>query len=209
MGDLTGLPQLENMVTSPDQIHLSQEEYLSYEEANPIKHEYRDGEVYAMAGASDAHVTIALNLAVGLRSHVRGTGCRVYLSDMKARINANNRFFYPDIMVTCDSRDQETATYKQFPCLIVEVLSASTEAYDRGDKFADYQSLENLQEYVLINPRRQRIECFRRSEGRWVLETYTATSETFTLSSINYEGEMAAIYEDVIFDPPMVEPSDR
>ncbi len=203
------LPQTEIMVASPEQVHLSPEQYLSYEEASPIKHEYRDGEVYAMAGASDAHVTIALNLAVGLRNHIRGTGCRVYLSDMKARINANNRFFYPDVMVTCDERDQATATYKQFPCLIVEVLSASTEAFDRGDKFADYQSLESLQEYVLINPRRQRIECFRRSEDRWVLETYTATSETFTLSSINYEGEMAAIYEDVIFDPPMVEPPDR
>lgn len=162
-----------------------------------------------LRGTSDAHVTIALNLAVGLRTHVRGTGCRVYLSDMKARINTNNRFLYPDVMVTCDNRDQETATYKQFPSLIVEVLSASTEAYDRGDKFADYQTLESLQEYVLINPRRQRIECFRRSEGRWVLETYTATSETFTLSRVNYEGEMAAIYEDVIFDPPMVEPSER
>lgn len=203
------LPQTEIMVASPEQVHLSPEQYLSYEEASPIKHEYRDGEVYAMAGASDAHVTIALNLAVGLRNHIRGTGCRVYLSDMKARINANNRFFYPDVMVTCDERDQATATYKQFPCLIVEVLSASTEAFDRGDKFADYQSLESLQEYMLINPRRQRIECFRRSEDRWVLETYTATSETFTLSSINYEGEMAAIYEDVIFDPPMVEPPDR
>lgn len=194
------------MVASPEQVHLSPEQYLSYEEASPIKHEYRDREVYAMAGASDAHVTIALNLAVGLRSHVRGTGCRVYLSDMKAHINANNRFFYPDVMVTCDDRDQATATYKQFPCLIVEVLSASTEAFDRGDKFADYQSLESLQEYVLINAKRQRIECFRRSEGRWVLETYTATNETFTLSSINYEGEMAAIYEDVIFDPPTPEP---
>ncbi|UJB70027.1 Uma2 family endonuclease [Acaryochloris sp. 'Moss Beach'] len=197
------------MVASPKQVHLSPEQYLSYEEASPIKHEYRDGEVYAMAGASDAHVTIALNLAVGLRNHIRGSGCRVYLSDMKARVNPNNRFFYPDVMVTCDDRDQATATYKQFPSLIVEVLSASTEAFDRGDKFADYQSLESLQEYVLINAKRQRIECFRRSEGRWVLETYTSTSETFTLSSINYEGEMAAIYEDVIFDPPTPEPSDR
>ncbi|QUY40852.1 Uma2 family endonuclease [Acaryochloris marina] len=197
------------MVASPEQVHLSPEQYLSHEEASPIKHEYRDGEVYAMAGASDAHVTIAGNLFAILRNHIRGSGCRVYISDMKARVNPNNRFFYPDVMVTCDDRDQATATYKQFPSLIVEVLSASTEAFDRGDKFADYQSLESLQEYVLINAKRQRIECFRRSEGRWVLETYTSTSETFTLSSINYEGEMAAIYEDVIFDPPTPEPSDR
>ncbi|MGR3275482.1 Uma2 family endonuclease [Acaryochloris marina NIES-2412] len=194
------------MVASPEQVNLSPEQYLSYEEASPIKHEYRDGEVYAMAGATDAHVTIAGNLFAILRNHLRGSGCRVYISDMKARINLSNRFFYPDVMVTCDDRDLETPTYKQFPSLIVEVLSASTEAFDRGDKFADYQSLESLQEYVLINAKRQRIECFRRSEGRWVLETYTSTSETFTLSSINYEGEMAAIYEDVIFDPPTPEP---
>lgn len=91
-----------------------------------------------MAGASDAHVTISLNLAALLRSHVRGTGCRVYISDMKARIENKNRFYYPDVMVTCDKRDQETINYKSFPCLIVEVLSDSTEAFDRGDKFADY-----------------------------------------------------------------------
>ena len=148
------------MVAFSEQVHFSPEQYLSYEEASPIKHEYRDGEVYAMAGASDAHVTIAGNIFAILRNHLRGSGCRIYISDMKARIDANNRFFYPDVMVTCDDRDQATATYKKFPCLIVEVLSASTEAYDRGDKFADYQSLESLQEYVLINPRRQRIECF-------------------------------------------------
>ncbi|WP_375340826.1 Uma2 family endonuclease [Okeania sp. SIO2C9] len=133
------------------------------EEKSQIKHEYIDGEIYAMAGASDAHVTISLNLAALLRSHVRGRGCRVYISDMKARIETKNKnkFYYPDVMVTCDKRDQETTNYKSFSCFIVEVISDSTEAFDRGDKFADYQTLDSLQEYVLINPKWQRVECFR------------------------------------------------
>ena len=87
-----------------------------------------------MAGASDAHVTMALNLASLLRSHVRGMGCRVYIADIKAYIEACNRFYYPDVMVTYKSRDADTSTYKRFPKLIVEVLSDSTKALDREDK---------------------------------------------------------------------------
>ncbi len=104
-------------------------------------------------------------------------------------------------MVTCDQRDQETPTYKKFPCLIVEVLSNSTEAFDRGDKFADYQVLESLQEYVLINTKRERVECFRRNEqGLWILQSYTPAQESFCLNSVNFEGTMAALYEDVVFE---------
>ena len=132
------------MIASPQQSSLTPDEYLQLEETNTTKHEYIDGEIYAMAGATDTHVTIALNIASILRSHVRGSGCRVYISDMKVRIESKNRFFYPDVMVTCEKKDRENATYKQFPCLIIEVLSDSTEAFDRGDKFADYQSLETL-----------------------------------------------------------------
>ena len=128
------------------------------------------------------------------------------MSDMKARIEAHNRFFYPDVMVTCDPRDQETENYKRFPKLVVEVLSESTEAFDRGDKFADYQALESLEEYVLINTRHQRVECFRRNEvGLWVLQYYrpeTATPETatFCLESIGFTDTIAALYEDVALE---------
>lgn len=187
------------MVASPQPVYIAPEEYLQLEENSPVKHEYIDGEVYAMAGASDAHVTIALNLATLLRTQLRGSGCRVYISDMKAQIETLKRFYYPDILVTCDPRDQETSNYKQFPCLVVEVLSDSTEAFDRGDKFADYQTLESLQEYVLINTRRQRVECFRRNEdGLWVLQSYT-DAQSFQLKSIRFEGQIADLYEDVTF----------
>jgi Uma2 family endonuclease len=188
------------MVASPD-FHLTPEEYLQMEEKSDIKHEYIDGYIYAMAGAIDSHVTIALNLATLLRNHVRGSGCRVYIADMKASIESLNRYYYPDVMVTCDQRDRETPAYKRFPCLIVEVLSNSTEAFDRGDKFADYQSLETLQEYVLINTKRQRVECLRRNDqGLWVLQTYTADDQSFQLHSIKFDGKIAELYEDVVFE---------
>jgi Uma2 family endonuclease len=187
------------MIASIQQFYLTADEYLELEAQSDTKHEYIDGQVYAMAGASDAHVTIALNLATLLRSHVRGSGCRVYIADMKARIESLNRFYYPDVMVTCDPRDVETSTCKRFPSLIVEVLSDSTEAGDRGDKFVDYQELETLREYVLINTKRQRVECFRRSEQVWVLQFYTPGQTSFRLESIDFEATLAALYEDVTF----------
>ena len=120
---------------------------------------------------------------------------------MKARIEALNRFYYPDVLVTGNPRDLETPIYKRFPTLIVEVLSDSTEAFDRGDKFADYQTLESLREYVLINTKRQRVECFRRNdEGLWVLQFYTLEQTTFRLDSIGFEETLAALYEDVVFE---------
>ncbi len=190
------------MIATPE-IYLTPDEYLLLEEHSDIKHEYIDGYVYAMAGALDPHITIAGNLFALLRNHVRGSGCRVYITDMKARIESLNRYYYPDVMVTCDERDQETPGYKRFPCLIVEVLSNSTEAFDRGDKFADYQTLSSLKEYVLINTKRQRVECFRRNdEGLWVLQSYTAEDKSFQLYSINFEVTIAELYEDVIYTTP-------
>lgn len=188
------------MIAFPQYPYLTPDEYLQIEDMGNIKHEYIDGRVYAMSGASDPHVTIAGNLFALLRSHVRGSGCRVYIADMKARIESLNRFYYPDVMVTCDPRDQETSTYKRFPCLIVEVLSDSTEAFDRGDKFVDYQELESLREYVLFNTKRQRVECFRRNEqGLWVLQSYTPQQTSLRLDSVDFEGTLEALYEDVIF----------
>jgi Uma2 family endonuclease len=189
------------MIALP-QSSLSPEAYLQLEQQSQTKHEYINGAVYAMAGASDAHVTIAGNLFARLLSHLRGSGCRVYIADMKVRILDRNCFYYADVMVTCNPQDQTTPTYKQFPKLIVEVLSGSTEAFDRGDKFADYQTLESLEEYVLINTRHQRIECFRRnSGGRWLLQTYTQATPRFELQSVDFADSLAAIYEDVILEP--------
>jgi Uma2 family endonuclease len=187
------------MRASPVQPHLTPEAYLEAEKFSPIKHEYINGKIYDMAGASDAHVTLMLNMAFTLKNHLQGTGCRVYASDMKARIDSLNIFYYPDILVTCDARDREFEYFKCYPCLIIEVLSDSTEAFDRGDKFLDYQEIETLKEYILINQKRQQIECFRRnSEGNWVLYVYRGDRE-FQLASINFTASIAHLYADVIF----------
>ncbi len=187
------------MIANLNQNYISPQEYLAGEELSPIKHEYINGQVYAMAGASDAHVTIAGNLFALLRNHVRGSGCRVYMSDMKAKIETGNIFYYPDVMVTCDARDKTWQNHKKYPCLIVEVLSDSTEAFDRGDKFANYQQLPTLQEYVVISQKRQRVECFRRNaDGLWILQSYNSGSEVY-LESIDFRTRIEDLYEDVIF----------
>ncbi|MEM6436215.1 MAG: Uma2 family endonuclease [Cyanobacteria bacterium P01_D01_bin.115] len=187
--------------------HLPPDAYLQLEAESTVKHEYMDGDVYAMAGASDVHVTISLNIATLLRSHMRGTGCRVYIADMKARIEACNCFYYPDVMVTGDDRDRETATYKRFPKLIVEVLSDSTEAFDRGDKFINYQTLDTLEEYVIVNTRHQRVECFRRTpDNLWLLQTYTPESDQFELKSLGFADEILALYEDAELEPTLASP---
>ncbi len=191
------------MIAAKSSPYLSPEQYLALEATSAVKHEYIDGEIYAMAGATDVHVTLTGNLFAALLSHLRvshwkGSGCRVYFSDMKARIEAINRYYYPDVMVTCDRKDQDEPTFKRHPILIVEVLSDSTTSFDRGDKFADYQMLESLKEYVLINTHRQRVECFRRNEkGLWVLQSYAPPDTRFELKSVDFIGELAALYENV------------
>ena len=185
------------MIASQNYQYISPEEYLEEEKLSTIKHEYRQGQVYAMAGASDAHVLITANVLTLVRNNVRGTGCRVYVTDMKAQIEKANTFYYPDIMVTCDERDRTEEYFKRYPCLIVEVLSRTTEAFDRGDKFADYRQLDTLQEYVLISSDKVRVDCFRRDgEGRWVLYPYTAGEEVH-LASIDFRTAIANLYEDV------------
>ena len=186
------------MIALSDNAFITPEKYLKLEEQSPIKHEYFAGEVYAMAGTTDTHNIITGNLFTPIHSHLRGSDCRVYFADIKARLEKRNRFYYPDILVTCDQRDRETPTYKNFPKLIVEVLSESTEAFDRGDKFNDYQTLDSLEEYVLVNTKHQRVEIFRRNpEGFWVLQTYTPTEETLELQSINLTISLRELYEDL------------
>lgn len=196
------------MTTSQNYTYLSPEEYLASEKDSPIKHEYIQGQVYAMAGASDAHVTIAGNLFAFLRNHLRGTGCRVYMADMKAQVESANVFYYPDVMVTCDERDRNSTYFKRYPCLIVEVLSPTTEAFDRGNKFADYRRKTTLQEYVLINPQSFSVESFRRnSEGLWVLHPYT--NGEVNLSSVNFRCPIVDLYEDVVDRENLIGNGDR
>jgi Uma2 family endonuclease len=175
---------------------MTSEEYLEWERKADVKHEYLGGEVYAHAGASDAHVTIAGNLFALLRNHVRGGPCRVYQADMKVRVR-NEAFFYPDVVVTCDERDRRSEYAKEHPVLVVEVLSETTAAFDRGRKFALYRTLESLREYVLIDTDRVAVEVFRLGpDGHWVLYPYGEGQEV-ELTSVGFRCPIEALYEDV------------
>ena len=187
------------MTANKSDTYVSPEDYLAGEKVSPIKHEYRQGEIYAMAGAKKAHVIISVNTATLLRNHLRGSGCITYMADMKVRIDTSNFYYYPDVAVSCDERDKNAdEDFIRYPRLIVEVLSPTTAAFDRGDKFADYRTSESLQEYVLINQERVSVECFRRnSEGLWVLYPYTQGQEV-QFSSVNFECAIEDLYEDAI-----------
>jgi Uma2 family endonuclease len=151
---------------------LSVEEYLEGELESQVRHEYVDGEIYAMVGASDRHGLITLNLA-GLLSQRLPDRCQVFSSDMKVRIQSAERdiFYYPDVLVSCDPRDRETY-YRQYPCLVVEVLSPHTARLDRFEKLMFYRQLDSLAEYVLVSQDYRQVEVFRRAD-QWRATSYT------------------------------------
>jgi Uma2 family endonuclease len=183
------------------------EQYLAWEQQQASKHEYLRGEVYAMAGASDAHVTIAGNLFAALRAHLRGGPCRTYIADMKVEVDAVNAYFYPDVFVSCDAADAQLPDRKRAPKLVAEVLSPSTAAFDRGAKFAWYRQLQSLHEYVLIDTERVAVDLFRRdATGHWVLYPY-AEGETVELQSVGLLLPVAEIYADVRLEAAGVAPA--
>jgi Uma2 family endonuclease len=176
---------------------LTPQEYFDWEAQQLERHEYFDGEVYAMAGGTMAHADIALNIATTVKQHLAGR-CKVRNSDAKVGITENGPFTYPDVSVSCDDRDRTAQDFIQHPCLIVEVLSPSTEAYDRGGKFKLYRQLESLQEYVLVGSEVQSVEVFRRNpSGSWEFMAYGEGDEV-TLSSIDLTVAIGAFYEDVV-----------
>jgi Uma2 family endonuclease len=178
---------------------LSVDEYLAGEGQSPFKHEYIDGEVFAMAGASAAHNLIALGFASLLRGRLRGGPCRVFMSDFKVRIEVDNGDFvyYPDVMVTCDPRDTGSI-YAKYPKVIVEVLSDSTERTDRGEKFWSYVRIETLEEYVLAAQDRIEVRVFRRSND-WKPELYSDPGQELELQSLRLRIALRDIYEGLTF----------
>lgn len=185
---------------------LTADDYLAGEVLSPIRHEYVAGEVFAMAGATEEHATIAGNLFALLHAQVRGGPCRVYIADMKLRVEAADAFFYPDVFVTCDARDTSESLAKRHPSLICEVLSESTEAYDRGGKFAAYRTLETLSEYLLIDSRSRSVEVFRRQPDGWLLAP-VAPDGQLELMSLGFRCTVDALYEDVVFPTPANPPA--
>lgn len=173
------------MVQAQRSEKLSSDAYLVWEAAQELRHEFVDGEIFAMVGGTRYHETIVLNLASGLRNQLGGTPCRAYAAGMKVRVEAANAYFYPDVFVTCSERDHQAIESLSEPRLIIEVLSPSTEAYDRGGKFEKYRLLPSLEEYVLVDPDSRQIESFRKDDtGHWVLYEFRGQVE-LTLASLS------------------------
>jgi Uma2 family endonuclease len=193
------------MVAQP-QPTLTPAGYLDWEAQQSLRYEFVDGQIVAMTGGTIPHNQIAVNLVALLRPHLRGRNCKILSGDAKVAISDDGPFFYPDVTVTCDERDRTARKYIRFPCLVVEVLSESTEARDRGYKFRRYRQIETLQEYVLIDPDRVLVECYRRNErDNWELVTTmgevsgAAVEDSLVLDSVGLEIALAQVYEDVVF----------
>jgi Uma2 family endonuclease len=170
-------------------------DYLQQEQQATLRHEYVDGYLFAMAGGSKAHNQIATNVVSLIRPQIRGTSCRVYMADMK--VATENCFYYPDVVVTCHA-DQETEEfYLTQPCLIIEVLSPSTQHIDKREKLLAYQRIESLESYLIIAQDQPWIEHYQRVATGWSLNTY-AEPAMISLSCIALDVLLTAIYEDVL-----------
>lgn len=176
------------------------QDYLDWELKQPERHFYYQGEIFAMTGARQNHASLSLNLGAALNTALRGGPCRAFISDMKVRIDLADAVFYPDIVVSCDERDRKTPYYLSHPSLIIEVLSNSTAAFDRGTKFAAYRQLESLKEYVLVDIEARRIEVFRKNPANiWELHEFKNT-ETLSMTSLGVQIPAELIYENIEAD---------
>ncbi|MBD2141709.1 Uma2 family endonuclease [Anabaena sp. FACHB-1250] len=185
------------MVANLDRSYMSPLEYLEWEEKQDIKYEYINGEVFAMTGGTIPHNDIAFNLASGLKNHLKGSKCRVNIADAKVGISENGPFTYPDVVVSCHPKDKKALKFIQFPSLVVEVLSPSTEAYDRGGKFQLYRQIPTLQEYVLISVDKVGLDCFRLNDrGLWELHPFVEGDDVH-LVSVDFTFPLSLVYEDV------------
>jgi Uma2 family endonuclease len=182
---------------------LSPEEYLAIERAAEFRSELYDGVMYAMAGGSYPHSVIIGNLFGELRSALRKRGCFVVSNDLRLRVSPAKVYTYPDIMAGFDQprfADDQKDTLLN-PALVIEVLSPSTEAHDRGYKFAQYRQLESIREYVLVSQSEPRVERFeRQADGRWVLSEHVGIDAVCRFESVDCDVPLADIYENVVFD---------
>jgi Uma2 family endonuclease len=177
---------------------MSVADYLALEEKSQVKHELIGGEIHAMSGASRAHNAIAGNIFAALRTGLRGGPCRVFIADVKVRLEVARDviFYYPDVVVACHDEDGETH-YTRKPTLVVEVLSPTTEATDRREKHANYRYAPTLEEYVLVAQDRREVTLYRRATD-WQAEIFTAPDATIEFRSVKLSMLLAEIYESVL-----------
>lgn len=186
------------MIASPDPQSMTVEAYLAWEPRQELRYEFLNGTVYAMTGGTVPHNDIAINLLAALRPHVRAKGCRVNIADVKVQVSPST-YRYPDLVVSCDDRDQTAVQAIQYPKLIVEVLSVGTEARDRGEKFQEYRAIPSLEEYVLISSTQVNVEIYRRGEGRLWLYTAYQSADRLPFESLDLELPISLLYDAVAF----------
>jgi Uma2 family endonuclease len=187
-------------VSTQPKTFLTPEQYLEIERQAERKSEYYNGEMFAMAGAKEAHNLLVTNALASLHRQLRSRPCRVYPSDMRVRVSATGLYTYPDVVAVCGERrflDDQRDTLLN-PDLLVEVLSPSTEAYDRGRKFEQYKTLESLREYMLVASDRMHVDLYtRQADGRWLLTSADKPEDSLVLESVDAQLTLADLYENV------------
>jgi Uma2 family endonuclease len=188
-------------MASTARVTYTPEEYLALEREAEYKSELINGQIYAMSGASEEHNLITLNLASEIRQQFKGRSCRVYSADMRVKVSSTGMYTYPDVVAVCGGsifEDSEVDTLTN-PTVITEVLSPSTEAYDRGEKFAHYRRLPSLQEYVLISQDKLRVEHYLRHGDEWIFTELSELDDTLQLTAVDCSVALRDIYDKVEF----------
>ena len=203
------------MATLAAQTRLTPEEYIAFErkalpDGKIIRHEYINGELIAMSGASRAHNLITINISTALHTRLRGSECETYANEMRVSTPTTTSYFYPDVVVVCEEPRFEDDVFDTLlnPIILVEVLSPSTQVYDRREKFTHYRQLPSLQEYVLVSQDKVLVEHYHRQEKQgtapatgkdWIFTDFQALEESLPLTSIHCELPLQEIYERVLF----------
>ena len=194
------------MATPAAQTYLTPEEYIAFErkflpDSEIVRHEYMNGEIIPMPGASFPHNLITMNISARLHANLQGTGCTVFANDMRISIRTAKSYFYPDVGVVCGEPRFEDDVFDTLlnPIILVEVLSPSTKDYDRGEKFTHYRQLTSLQEYVLVDQDQILVEHYHCQEKQWILTDFQRLDEILPLTSIQRELSLSETYERVTF----------
>ena len=181
------------------QTYLTPEEYLAFERKATTKHEYLNGQIVAMSGASFAHNFITVNIATHLNIQLMDGECRVATSDMRVKVTEIDSYFYPDVVVVCGEPVPEDNIFDTLlnPTVIVEVLSPTTETYDKGEKFEHYQQITSLKDYILISQDKVHVEHYRRQENEWLQTEFAELEDVLSLRSVGCELRLQDIYRRV------------
>ena len=193
------------MTLSQEKLRMTPAEYLEFERTSEIKHEYFDGEVFAMAGAKPNHNLINANIVSELRNRIvaNESTCRIYPSDQRIKVEAIEKYTYPDISIACENIefDDDSIPSLLNPVVIIEILSESTEAYDRGKKFMHYRLIPSLREYVLVSQDHCQVETYMRSDvGRWIYFSHENLENMFNVEPVNCEISLSEIYRWIVFE---------